>query len=403
MAYKIDYKNLLNEKQLEAVMHHEGPCLVIAGAGTGKTRTLVYRVARLIEDGVRPESILCLSFTKKAAENMTIKCSGMLDHRCQQVNANTFHGFALSILKRYAPYTGYGNNFDIIDQDTDAGIILDRIKEELLITAHAAKFPKNKQVISILSKSATRQMSIHDVIANYYPHYDIFISMIELVSSEYQKFKKQQNKMDFDDLLKILMILMSDYEFIRNEIQDRFKFIMIDEYQDTDRIQAALAKLLAGGHGNIMVVGDDAQSIYSFRGADFRNIMSFPDQFEKAKVITIEQNYRSTQEILNLGNAVMINANERHEKNLYTSKTGGNKPHMIMVSDNYHESLYVADLIEYYKRQGYALNDIAVLFRNGHYSYDLERELYKRGLPFKKYGGGRIRAKSPYQGCYGFP
>jgi DNA helicase-2/ATP-dependent DNA helicase PcrA len=389
MAYKINYKNELNEKQYEAVMHHEGPCLVIAGAGTGKTRMLVYRVARLIEDGIRPESILCLTFTRKAAENMKLKCSGMLDKRCELVTASTFHGFALSVLKRYAVYTGYGKDFDVIDQQ-DAEKILDLVKEkeEFQIMAHSIKFPNGKHLISIISKAATKQMPIPAVIEAYYPKYEKFTAMIEFVAAESQKFKKAQNKMDFDDLLKNFKDLMLKNEFIRHEIQQKYKFIMIDEYQDTDRLQAEIAMLLAGDNGNLMVVGDDAQSIYAFRGADFRNIMSFPDLFEKVQKITIEQNYRSTQEILNLGNAVMTNANERYEKNLFTSKLGTHKPLLIRTLDNHRESILIAELIEYNKEyQNYGLNNIAVLFRNGNYSYALEVELNKRGVPFKKYGG----------------
>lgn len=392
MTYKIDYKNLLNEKQYEAVMHHEGPCLVIAGAGTGKTRTLVYRVARLLEDGVRPESILCLTFTNKAAENMTIKCSDMLDQRCQFINASTFHGFAYSVLKHYVAYTGYGKDFTIIDQE-DAGKILDLIKEELQIPASVHKFPANNKILSILSKSVTKRMSIAEVIRRNYQYYEIHTAWIERLAETFQKFKKEQNKMDYDDLLRNFFELIKENEFIRRTIQDKYKFIMIDEYQDTDAIQAAIAKLLADRHRNIMVVGDDAQSIYAFRGADFRNIMSFPQTFEDTKSIMMEQNYRSTKEILNLGNAVMTNANERYEKNLFSDRSG-KKPILIRVPDNHHESLFVADTIEHLKNRGYHLKDIAVLFRNGRFSYDLETKLNKRGLPFKKYGGKEFGQKA---------
>ena len=391
MTYKIDYKKL-NEKQYEAVMHNEGPCLVIAGAGTGKTSTLVYRVARLLEDGVRPESILFLTFTRKAAENMILKCSEMLDQRCQFINANTFHGFALSELKRYVPYTGYGKDFTVIDQE-EAGDILNIINTEIKIDVSLFSFPKNKELLSILGKSVTKLMTISDVIVSYCPKYKDFTSQIEFVAAEFQKFKKEQNKMDFDDLLRNLHELMKGNESIRPIIQDKYKFIMIDEYQDTDRIQAAIAKLLADSHRNIMVVGDDAQSIYAFRGADFKNIMSFPSVFADTKEIKIERNYRSTKEILNLGNAIMTNAKERYEKNLYTDKSGEHKPALIRVSDNHHESLFVADAIESLKNDGCSLKDIAVLFRNGNFSYDLETELNKRGMPFKKYGGMEFAKK----------
>ncbi len=386
MRYKIDYQNVLNEKQLEAVMHHEGPCLVIAGAGTGKTRTLVHRVARLIEDGVRPGSILCLTFTRKAAESMTDKCSKMLDQRCQFINSNTFHGFALSELKHYAAYTGYGRDFTVIDQE-DVESALALVKVELKTDTLSCILPKNSQLRSILSKAMTKLMTIPDVIESYYPKYKLLTSQIELIASEFKKFKKEQNKMDYDDLLLNFLELMKRNEFVGRTIQNKYRFIMIDEYQDTDRIQAEIVKQLADGHRNIMVVGDDAQSIYAFRGADYRNIMSFPRLFENTRIITIEKNYRSTKEILDLGNAVMTNATDRYEKNLYTDQLGGHKPELIRVSDNYDESLFVADKIEFYINDGIPFKNIAVLFRNGNFSYDLETVLRKRGLPFRKYGG----------------
>jgi len=317
----------------------------------------------------------------------------MLDQRCQLINANTFHGFALSELKRYVPYTGYWKDFTVIDQE-EAGDLLNLIKTEIKINVSLFSFPKNKELLSILGKSVTKLMTISDVIITYYRKYKDFTSQIEFVATEFQKFKKEQNKMDFDDLLRNLHKLMKGNEFIRHIIHDKYKFIMIDEYQDTDRIQSAIAKLLVGNHGNIMVVGDDAQSIYAFRGADFKNIMSFPSVFADTKEIKIERNYRSTKEILNLGNAVMTNAKERYEKNLYTDKSGEHKPALIRVSDNHNESLFVATAIELLKNQESSLKDIAVLFRNGQYSYDLETELNKRGLPFKKYGGMAFAQKA---------
>lgn len=393
MGYRIDYKQRLNEEQYRAVMHHEGPCLVIAGAGTGKTTTLVYRVARLIEDGVKPESILFLTFTRKAAENMTARCSGMLDERCKLINANTFHGFCLSELKHYAVYTGYRKDFTIMDQE-DAGEILNLVKEELNIITLPFKFPKNQGILSMQSKSVTKLLSLDEVIASYYPSIKDYSSLIGLLLEKYQAFKKERNVMDFDDLLRNFRKLINESDFIRQALGNKYRFIMIDEYQDTDRIQADIAKMVADNHGNIMAVGDDAQSIYAFRGADFRNIMSFPNLFKDTRIITIERNYRSTKEILALGNAIMTNAQERYEKNLYTDKPGEDKPLLMRVSNGHEQSLFVANAIECHQGQGSKLKDIAVLFRNGYFSYDLETELNQRRLPFKKFGGSAFGNKS---------
>jgi len=393
MGYTIDYKQHLNEEQYRAVMHHKGPCLVIAGAGTGKTTTLVYRVARLIEDGVKPESILFLTFTRKAADNMALRCSKMLDERCQLVNASTFHGFCLSELKRYATYTGYTKDFTVMDQE-DADEILNLIKEELNIIPLPFKFPKNQVILSIQSKSITKLLSLDEVTAEYYPSFKNFASLIGLILKKYQTFKKDRNIMNFDDLLTNFRKLIIESDFVRQTIGNKYRFIMIDEYQDTDKIQADISKMVADYHGNIMAVGDDAQSIYAFRGADFQNIMSFPKLFKDTEIIKLERNYRSTKGILSLGNAIMKNAKERYPKNLYTDKPGEDKPLLIRSWCSHEQSLFVADAIDHHQRQGSKLKDIAVLFRNGHFSYDLEIKLSQRRLPFKKFGGLEFGNKS---------
>jgi DNA helicase-2/ATP-dependent DNA helicase PcrA len=392
MGYRIDYEKNLNKEQYEAVMHNEGPCLVIAGAGTGKTTTLINRVARLIEDGVNPKSILLLTFTKKAAENMIIRCSDMLDERCKFINANTFHAFCLSELKNYSPYTGYRKNFTVIDQE-EAGEILNLVMEDLNITTLPYKFPKNPVILSIQSKSLTKILSLNDVIESYYPYLKAYKELIELILGKYQTFKQARDVMDFDDLLRNLLKVMIENDFIRQELGNKYRFIMIDEYQDTDKIQAEIAKMIADNHGNIMAVGDDAQSIYAFRGADFRNIMSFPKLFQNTRIIKIERNYRSNRGILALGNAIMTNAKERYEKNLYTDKPGEYKPILKRLFNGHEQSKFITNTIEYHLSQGSKLKDIAVLFHNGNFSYDLETKLKQRKLPFKKFGGMEIGKK----------
>lgn len=386
MSYRINYQKDLNEKQFEAVMHHEGPCLVIAGAGTGKTTTLVYRVARLVEDGVKPESILFLTFTRKAADNMTARCSSMLYQNCQNINANTFHGFALGELKRYSNHIGYKKDFTLIDPD-DVSDVMDIIKEEQNISSLPYKFPKNSTLLSIQSKAVTKLVTVQEIISAFYPKLKDYSWDIERVLKRFQEFKKEKNIMDFDDLLKNFLELIMNNEIVWNWIRGKYQFIMIDEYQDTDRIQAAMMKHLAGKSGNIMAVGDDAQSIYAFRGADVKNIMSFQNDYENCRFIKIERNYRSTRQILGLANAVMINASESFKKELFTDKIGEHGPLLFRVKDNHHESLCIAGLISDYLRSGGNLKDIAVLSRNGRFTDNLEMELTRRGLPFKKFGG----------------
>lgn len=386
MSYRINYQKDLNEKQFEAVMHHEGPCLVIAGAGTGKTTTLVYRVARLIEDGVKPESILFLTFTRKAADNMTERCSSMLNQSCQNINANTFHGFTLGELKRYSNHIGYKRDFTLIDPD-DVSDVMDIVKEEQNISSLPYKFPNNSTLLSIQSRAITKLVTVQGIIAAFYPKFIDYSWDIERILKRFQEFKKEKNIMDFDDLLKNFLELITNNETVWNWIRQRYQFIMIDEYQDTDRIQAAMMRHLAGQSGNIMAVGDDAQSIYAFRGADVKNIMSFQNEYENCRFIKIERNYRSTRQILGLANAVMSNAAESFKKELFTDKTGEHGPLLYRVRDNHHESLCIAGMISEYLRLGGNLKDVAVLSRNGRFTDNMEMELNRRGLPYKKFGG----------------
>lgn len=391
MTYRIDYRSMLNERQFEAVMHHEGTCLVIAGAGTGKTTILAYRVVRLIEDGEKPEGILLLTFTRKAAENMIVRCS-KLEERCQLLNAYTFHGFAYAMLKKYSVYTGYEKDFTVIDPE-DAAEYMILLKEEMKLNSKAFKFPDNKTLLAINSKSITKMIPIPQLILRQYPVFEHFTPSIAELLKRYQALKKEKNVMDYDDLLKNLMDLIEKNDFVRNRLQEQFKFIMVDEYQDTDWIQAAILKSLSGPRGNLMVVGDDAQSIYAFRGAEIKNILSFPEEYEGCKKITIERNYRSTRQILGIANHVMHNAGERFEKNLFTDKLG-EKPLLIRVRDNHQQSRVVADEIENHLRYGGKLKEVAVLIRNGMHSYDLEFEMNRRGLPFRKFGGSDLASKA---------
>ena len=302
--YKISYESELNTAQLEAVSIKNGPVLVIAGAGTGKTKTLVYRVARLVEEGVNPQNILLLTFTRKAATNMLKRASMILDERCGKISGGTFHSFANTILRKYGKLVGFNENFTILDE-SDAQGAIGIIRAKLGYNKNEKRFPLKHTIAAVLSKSVNKNAPVEFILNTEYPHFMGSLDGIKIIQMEYRKYKKEKMLMDYDDLLLYFEQLLRENEETRKRISGFYKYIMIDEYQDTNKIQAKLACLLASEHKNIMVVGDDSQSIYSFRGANFKNIMDFPNQFPGCIVITLEQNYRSTQPILDFTNALI--------------------------------------------------------------------------------------------------
>lgn len=386
VQFKIDYKTVLNPAQYEAVITTEGPVLVIAGAGTGKTQTLVYRVARLVEMGINPQSILLLTFTRKAAQEMLRRAASLIDSRCEKVSGGTFHSFANLILRKFANKIGYPSNFTILDQ-SDAEDVINLIRTNLGYDKQKKRFPKKQTLYDIISLSINKQCSIEEIVALQYPQFLDFIDDIKIIQAEYEKFKKKNALLDYDDLLiKLKELLEKDEEF-RKYIHRNYKYIMVDEYQDTNKLQAEIVKLLGGTSRNIMVVGDDSQSIYSFRGANFKNIMDFPKDFPDAKIITIEENYRSTQAILNFTNQIIALMKEKYPKVLYTKNEFGVLPQIIAAQNTTLESKFVVDKILDLREEGIALQDMAVLFRSGYISYDLEIELNKAGIPYRKFGG----------------
>jgi len=387
--FKIDYKNILNPAQYEAVTTTEGPVLVIAGAGTGKTQTLVYRVARLVEMGVNPQSILLLTFTRKAAQEMLRRAAALIDSRCEKVSGGTFHSFANMILRKFAEKIGYPGNFTILDQ-SDAEDVINLIRTNLGFDKQRKRFPKKQTLYDIISLAINKQTTIEHIIATHYPQFAEFIDDIKLLKDEYEKFKKKNALLDYDDLLLKLKELLEKDENFRKYIHKNYKYIMVDEYQDTNKLQAEIVKLLGGASRNIMVVGDDCQSIYSFRGANFKNIIDFPKDFPDAKIITIEENYRSTQAILNFTNQIIASMIEKYPKRLYTRNEFGELPSIIAAQNTTLESKFVVDKILELREEGISLLDMAVLFRSGYISYDLEIELNKAGIPYKKFGGIRF-------------
>ncbi len=307
--FQIDYRNQLNPAQYDAVSSVDGPILVIAGAGTGKTRTITYRVAYLVELGVKPESILLLTFTRRAAQEMLRRAAILLDSRCENVAGGTFHSFANIVLRQYAPLAGFESSFTILDQG-DAEDVVNLLRTQMRFDTRERRFPRKQTLFDMFSGSANRVVPVKDIVKEEYPHYEGFLEEILALQSAYTKYKVSHNLMDYDDLLIHLRNLLRDREAVRATLSARYTYIMVDEYQDTNPVQAEIVGLLGSRHRNVMVVGDDSQSIYSFRGATIRNILDFPEQFPGCNIIKLEENYRSTQPILNLTNEILRRARE---------------------------------------------------------------------------------------------
>ncbi|MCP4050782.1 MAG: ATP-dependent helicase [bacterium] len=376
----------LNPAQLEAVSFDEGPLLVIAGAGSGKTKTIVHRVARLIASNVQPESILLLTFTRKAANEMLKRASHILDYRCQHITGGTFHSFANLILRRYSRHIGYDENFTIMDR-SDSEDLISLIRKDNKYNKLDKRFPKKNTILNVISKSINTSTSISNVLSNDYPQFIEYDRSLEEINSIYQMRKIEMQTMDYDDLLTKLLDLLKTTPEVRAKLQQQFRYILVDEYQDTNAIQSEIINSLANEKKNVMAVGDDSQSIYSFRGADFKNIMTFPEMFPETKVITLEENYRSSQSILDITNAVIARAKEKYSKNLFTKKTEGPKPVYIETECDNEQSRFICQKILELREEGIELNDIAVLIRSGWHSNDLEIELKAHNLPFVKHGG----------------
>jgi DNA helicase II / ATP-dependent DNA helicase PcrA len=379
----LDYRRELNEAQYEAATTIEGPLLIIAGAGTGKTRTLVYRVAHLVEVGVDPRSILLLTFTRRAAEEMLRRASLLIDNRCSHVAGGTFHSFANLILRRYGRKIDLSPSFTIMDRP-DSEDVVQLIRAEMGLNVKEKRFPRKQTVAEIYSMALNKQQTISEVIERDYPH--LFDSLEELLQlfERYVEYKQSKALLDYDDLLTRLKDLLEKDEETRRRLSEAYQFIMVDEYQDTNHLQARIVRLLAATHEN---VADDAQSIYSFRGADFRNIMDFPRDFPGAKIISLEENYRSTQPILTLTNEIIARAQERYEKNLFSSKADGDLPLLVQAESEQIQSRFVCQKVLELREEGVPLWDIAVLFRSSFHSFDLEIELARHNIPFVKRGG----------------
>ena len=384
----------LNPAQLEAVTAPDGPVLVIAGAGSGKTRTIVHRLAWLAGQGVPASDMLLLTFTRKASREMLLRATDLLGYSIGGVHGGTFHSFAFSVLRQYRPAWAEGP-VTVMDS-ADSASAIQQCKERLKVGKGDRSFPKTQTIIGLLSKARNKEISIGDVLQRDAQHLLPHADALESIGEAYRGYRRQHGLLDYDDLLFELEDLLkgdpeAGREGLAERFRERYRYIMVDEYQDTNRVQARLVRLLAGEAGNVMAVGDDAQSIYAFRGADVRNILDFPKLFPGTRVIRLEENYRSTQPVLDVANAVLALASEGFRKNLFTTKENTPKtPRVRLVrpmSDLTQANVVAARVEELLDR--YQAKEIAVLFRAGYQSYHLEVALSKRGIKFRKYGGLR--------------
>ena len=384
----IDYKKELNEEQYKAVMHDKGPALLLAGAGTGKTRTLIYRVAHLIESGVSPESILLLTFTNKAANEMKERAETMLKEKCG-ITACTYHSFCVKMLRFYGKIVGISPDFTIISGPDEADII-DIVKSELNFQK-LKNMPSASVFASMLSTCINKRLTLGELLKEQrYWRFRQNERKLLLLREETKKYKEEHNLLNYDDILLKFDQMLTDYSNIARRIEDTYQYIMVDEYQDTNTLQDSIIRKIRTKNTNLMVVGDDMQSIYKFRGADVQNILSFPKRYTDCKVIYLTENYRSSQEILNLANHVMTNATEGYQKNLRAQFSSQELPKVYGVNDTKTEAEFVLNRIKAKHTEGVPYNDICVLYRNSFQSYELEVLLNKAGLDFEKYGGIRF-------------
>ena len=387
-ARAIDYDADLNEAQRKAVMTTDGPLLIVAGAGTGKTRTLVYRVARLVEIGAKPESVLLLTFTRRAAASMLTRAAALADARCQRVSGGTFHSLGHSVLRKFADQAGVQRNFTVLDQ-SDTEDVIDLMRRQVNLTK-GRHFPRKRTIAAIFSMMVNKVLPLKTVLNQEYPQFLEERRELETLFKLFEEFKRSKQMLTYDDLLVRLKEALEMSTEMREQLSDQYRYIMVDEYQDTNKLQAQIVKLMTARQDNVAVVGDEFQSIYSFRGASHKNMLEFPKLFPSAQIIKLEENYRSTQPILNVANAIMDEVKESFKKRLFSNISGGEVPVVVGAHDENEQSRFVAQRIDELRDEGVPLSEIAVLFRSSSHSFDLEIELGKQGIPFRKFGGIRF-------------
>lgn len=385
----IDFKGNLNEEQYKVVTDSEGPCLVLAGAGSGKTRTLIYRLAYLLERGVSPENILLVTFTNKAAREMQERAEMILKYSPKSLWSGTFHHIGNRCLRVYAPELGYGRDFGILDQ-LDSRDLVKACMKRGKTAAGEERFPKPSVVQAMISMAVNTCTPIEKVLEQKYPYFAKFSREISLIKRNYELKKKESNTMDYDDLLSKWKWLLENVPEARSRFTRQFKYVLVDEYQDTNLLQAGIIDILAEMHKNVLVVGDDAQSIYSFRGARVENILKFPERFPGARIYKLEVNYRSTPDILGLANDSLRNNVKQFHKELRAVNPSLEKPALVEVKDLYAQASFIAQRVLELREEGIEMSDMVVLFRAHYQSAELEMELVKRGIPYVVRGGIRF-------------
>jgi len=381
---KVDYEHELNPEQHAAVMHQEGPALVLAGAGTGKTRVVTYRVARLMESGVRAENILLLTFTNKAAKEMMRRVELLIGRNITGLFGGTFHHVANLLLRQHYQLAGYKQGFSILDREDSKELFESCIAD---ISKKDRVIPKGAVLAEICSLAKNTGRGVEEVVLQRFPHFVNAFEEIAKIVELYEKKKLALNLMDFDDLLCGWKRIFQENEKIREYYSLKFRYILVDEYQDTNSLQAEIIDLITGNAGNLMVVGDDAQSIYSFRGADFENILRFPDKYGGVSLFKLTTNYRSTPEILYLANSIIANNRKQFHKELHAVVPSGETPSVVPLKDIFEQAEFVASVVIDMNMDGRSFDEIAVLYRSHYQSMELQMEFQRRGIPFEVRSG----------------
>ena len=388
-SFRVDYQKDLNEQQLQVVMAGDGPILVIAGAGSGKTRTLTYRVARLLEGGVLPQNILLLTFTNKAAREMLHRVATLVPGDERRITGGTFHHVANLVLRRNAELAGLQKGFTILDRE-DAKALMDDASAAFRSADEYVKFPKGDVLLDLFSFSRNTGMVLEKVVSSKYPQFYEIKDLMGQACRRYDARKRDLNLVDFDDLLILWRDLLRKNEAVREAQRKLWRYVLVDEYQDTNRLQSEIVEQIAGEKGNLMVVGDDSQSIYSFRGANFENIIAFPDRHPGTQVFKLEINYRSTPEILGLANSSIRHNKRQFEKTLRAVRPEGGLPESVAAGNADEQARFVAQQVLALRDEGVDLRDVAVLYRAHYHSMELQMELTRLNIPFQVRSGLRF-------------
>src|SRR5512136_931060 len=388
-AGSLGYHGLLNEQQLAVVEAADGPILVVAGAGSGKTRTLTWRVARLLHDGVAPESVLLLTFTNKAAREMLRRVEEVARVDTRRLEGGTFHHVAHQLLREHGEQLGYQRGYSILDRE-DSRDVMSAAIADCGLAVGARRFPKADVLIDLVSMAVNTQTPLADVLADRRPQFLPLTDEVLRVARRYAERKRQMNAMDFDDLLLHWKVLLAEHEGVRRSLAERFRHVLVDEYQDTNRLQGDVVDLVAAEHRNLCVVGDDAQSIYSFRGAHFANILEFEKRYPDARRFDLTVNYRSSPQILALANASIEQNLKQFPKELRSVRPTGTLPALVPCRDVEQQAAFVAQRVLELRDEGFPLQEIAVLYRAHHHSMEVQFELARRGIPFVVRSGVRF-------------